>query len=96
MQEWVLATCTARRKSHASPLESHADAANPPRRNTSGLSDIDIEAAQVDGAKLIERVIDLVELERFVGCWTIANHFIHSLENPPVNQAQVFPGFLVS
>src|SRR6266436_6279975 len=115
MQEWVPATCTARRKSHASPLESHADAPGSPRRRATQvvmheifdvhhhlsrtptrrtwrvaihpvLGDIDIEAAQIDGAKLIERVIDLMELERFVGCSTIANHFIQAFQDPAIDE----------
>ena len=52
------------------------------------LGDIDIEAAQIDGAKLIERVIDLMELERFVGCSTIANHFIQAFQDPAIDEGQ--------
>ena len=38
------------------------------------LGDVDVEAAQIDRAKLVERVINLVELEGFVSRSAIANH----------------------
>src|ERR1044071_771912 len=50
------------------------------------FGNVDVEAAQIDGAKLIECVIDLVELERLVTRSTSADHFIQALENPAVNQ----------
>src|SRR5919109_3846328 len=61
------------------------------------LRDIDVEAAQIHGTKLVERVINLVELECFISGSTSANRFIESLENPAVDK-RIIPllGFLVS
>src|SRR5207247_3560694 len=50
------------------------------------LRNIDIEAAQIDGAKLVECVINLMELERLVSRSTIANHLVKPLQNPAINQ----------
>src|SRR6266513_4501953 len=50
------------------------------------LGDVDIQAAQIDGTKVVECVIDLVELERLVSQSTIANHLLKPLQNPAVNQ----------
>src|SRR5436190_19882376 len=48
--------------------------------------DVDVKAAQIDGAKLVERVIDLVKLEGSVSQSTIANHVLKPLQNPAVDQ----------
>src|SRR5947209_7041329 len=50
------------------------------------FGDVDVEAAQVHRAKLIQGVIDLVKLERFISRTTIANHLIESLQNPSINK----------
>src|SRR5947208_589177 len=50
------------------------------------LGDIDVEAAQVDGAKLVERVINLVKLKHFICRSAISNHVIQTLQNPAVDQ----------
>src|SRR5260370_42378704 len=51
--------------------------------------DIDVKRAQIDRAKVIERVIDLVKLKRFVSGSTIGNHSIESLQNPPINRCKL-------
>ena len=63
----------------------------PPRRICrvaihSVLGDVDIEAAQIDGAKLVEHVINLVELERLVCRSTISDHVAQTLQNPAVDE----------
>src|SRR5436190_22349216 len=59
--------------------------------------DVDVEAAQIDCAKLVERMIDLVKSERFVTSSTICDHVIESLQNPAINQSKIFfPAFLFS
>src|SRR5438067_3661041 len=50
------------------------------------LSDVDIEAAQIDSTKLVECVIALVELELFVSRSTISDDMIESLQNPAIDQ----------
>src|SRR4029077_11523296 len=52
------------------------------------LSDVDIEAAQIDSTKLVECVIDLVELELFVSRSTISDDVIESLQNPAVDERE--------
>src|SRR5713101_2359888 len=47
--------------------------------------DVDVQTAQIDGAKLVECMINLVKLERFVGGLTITNHSIEPLQNPAIN-----------
>src|SRR5438034_2375712 len=47
--------------------------------------DVDVEATQINGAKLVECVVDLVEFEGFVSGSTIANHLLKPLQNPTVN-----------
>ena len=49
------------------------------------LGDIDVKAAQVDGAKLIQRVIDFVKFETLVGGTTRLDHIIKSLQNPAID-----------
>src|SRR4029077_16710579 len=50
------------------------------------LGDVDIEAAQIDSTKLVEYVIDLVKLERFISRSTISDDMIESLQNPAIDQ----------
>ena len=50
------------------------------------LGDIDIKAAQIDGAKLVKRVIHLVKLECFVRRSAISNYVVQTLQNPAINE----------
>src|SRR5947199_4212081 len=50
------------------------------------LRDVDVEATQINRAKLVECVIDLVKLERLVSQSTIANHLLKPLQNQAVDQ----------
>src|SRR4029077_3155286 len=50
------------------------------------LGDVDIEAAQIDGTKLVERVINLVKLKRFICRSAISDHVVQTLQNPAVDQ----------
>src|SRR5262245_50876243 len=50
------------------------------------LGDVDIKTAQIDRAKLIERVINLVELERCVCRSAISNHVVQTFQNPAIDQ----------
>ena len=52
--------------------------------------DVDVKAAQIDRAKLVECVINLVKLERFVGGPAIGNHMIKPLQNPAIDQGEIF------
>ena len=49
------------------------------------FGDVDVKAAQVYRAKLIERMIDFVKLERFVSSSTICDHVIESLQDPAID-----------
>src|SRR3954465_2115766 len=60
------------------------------------LGDVDVEAAQIDGAKLIQRVIDLVKFEILVGKPTRLDHLIQSFQNPSIDQSKIFPSSPVS
>src|SRR5215471_9165536 len=61
------------------------------------LCDVDVEAAQIDSAKLIDRVINLVKFECCISGTTVSDHVVQPLKNPPINQSKVFiPGLLVS
>src|SRR5215469_12400062 len=60
------------------------------------FSDVDVEAAQIYSAKMIERVVDSVEFEFFICGPASADHFFQSLQNPAIDQAQIVPGVLVS
>ena len=61
------------------------------------LCDVDIEATQVHCAEVVERVVNLVKLERFVGGSTICDYMIDPLQNPAIDQSKIlFPAFLVS
>src|SRR5260370_33155598 len=51
--------------------------------------DVDVKRAQIDRTKVIERVIDLMKLKRFVSGSTIGNHPIESLQNPPINRCKL-------
>src|SRR3984893_5406595 len=51
--------------------------------------DVDIKRAQIDRTEVIERVIDLMKLKRFVSGSTIGNHSVESLQNPPINQRKI-------
>src|SRR5260370_42236838 len=50
------------------------------------FGDVDVKTAQVDRAKLIERMINLVELERFICGSAIGDQVIKSLQNPERDQ----------
>src|SRR5260370_24505130 len=50
------------------------------------FSDVDVEAAQIDCAELVERVINLVELERLISRAAISDHLIESLQNPAIDK----------
>ena len=50
------------------------------------LGDVDVEAAQVDGAELVEGVINAVELEFFVGVTAGVLHFGQSGQDPAVDR----------
>ncbi len=50
------------------------------------LGDVDIKAAQIDSAKLIKYVINLVELERLISQSTIASHLVEPLQNPAIDE----------
>src|ERR1041385_2981005 len=58
------------------------------------LGDVDVKAAQIDGAKLIQRVIDLVKFEILIGRPTRLDHIIKSLENPAIDKAKICSGGL--
>src|ERR1043166_5474189 len=60
------------------------------------LGDVDVKAAQIYGAKLIQRVIDLVKFEILVGRPTRLDHLIKSLQNPAIDKAKILPVFLLS
>src|SRR6267378_598533 len=50
--------------------------------------DIYIETAQINGAKMIERVIHFMKLECFVGGSTVRDHLVKPLKNPAINQGE--------
>src|SRR4030095_8494769 len=50
------------------------------------LGDVDIKAAQIDGAKLVKRVIHLVKLESFVRRSAISNYVVQTLQNPTIDE----------
>src|SRR3954447_6020967 len=51
------------------------------------LRDVDIEATQVNGAKLIESVINLVEFVRRIGGPALFDHALQAIENPAIDQS---------
>src|SRR5436190_17790424 len=55
------------------------------------LGDVDVKAAQIDGAKLIQRVIDLVKFEIIVRRPTRLDHLIQSFQNPAIDQSKRHP-----
>src|SRR5205814_10457540 len=61
------------------------------------LSDVDVKAAQIDRAKLVQAVIDFVEFERLISRSAILHHLIEPFEDPAVNQSKLhLPAFLPS
>src|SRR5438067_13112086 len=61
------------------------------------FGDVDVQAAQVYRAKVVERVVNLVKLERFVSGSTIGDHMIEPLQNPAIDQGKIlFSAFLLS
>src|SRR6266487_1570322 len=52
--------------------------------------DIDVQTAQIDGTKLVECLINLMKLECFVSRSTISNHLIKPLQNPAIDQCEIF------
>src|SRR6266496_1881266 len=50
------------------------------------LGDVDIKAAQIDGAKLVKYVINLVELERIISRPAIASHLVKPPQNPAIDE----------
>src|SRR5919201_1907554 len=64
----------------------------PPRRIRriavhSILRNIDIQTAQVDGTKVIDRVVDPMKLESLVSGSTIDNQLIQPLQNPAIDES---------
>lgn len=58
---------------------------------------VDIETAQVDGAELIKRLINLVKFVGGVSRAAIVDHLLEAVENPPVHKRKFhFPFFLLS
>src|SRR6202521_2012567 len=52
------------------------------------LCDVDIETAQIDGAELIERVVDLVEFVSGVGGAAIRDHIFQAIEDPAIDEGK--------
>ena len=50
------------------------------------LGDVDVKAAEIDGAKMIDAVINLVELEGGIRVPTFSDDMIESIENPAVDE----------
>ena len=50
------------------------------------LCDVDVEAAEIDRAKLIECVIDLVEFVGGVGVATFRDHVLQPMKNPAIDE----------
>src|ERR1044071_1949006 len=50
------------------------------------LGDVDIKAAQIDGAKLVKRMIHLVKLECFVRRLAVSNYVVQTLQNPTIDK----------
>ena len=53
------------------------------------LGDVDVEAAQVDRAELVERVINLVEFVGRVGRAAIRDHVLQPIENPAIDEREI-------
>ena len=51
------------------------------------FGDVDVKAAEVDGAKMIDAVINLVELEGGIRVPAFSDNMIESIENPAVNES---------
>ena len=70
----------------------HCGLRRAPARRIQGVAihpvfgDVDVKTAQIDGAKLIERVINLVELESPVSESTITDYLTETLQNPAIDQ----------
>src|SRR6266480_84957 len=61
------------------------------------FGDVDVQAAQVYRAEVVERVVNLVKLERFVCGSTVGDHMIEPLQNPAIDQGKIlFSAFLLS
>src|SRR5262249_56232839 len=55
------------------------------------FGDVDVETAQIDRAKLVERVINLVKLETLVTGATLFHPVINPLHNPTTTARASFP-----
>ena len=53
------------------------------------LCDIDIEAAQIDGAELVKSVVDLVKFVSRVGRATLFDDLLKTIENPAIDERQI-------
>ena len=51
------------------------------------LGDVDVKAAKIDGTKMIDAVINLVELEGGIRVPAFRDDMIESIENPAVDQS---------
>ena len=49
------------------------------------LGDVDVKTAEVDRAKLIQGVINLVKLEELISRSAIADHLIEPFEDPAID-----------
>src|SRR5438128_1485530 len=61
------------------------------------FGNVHIETAQIDGAELIERVVNLVKLVSGISRATLVDHSLESVHNPAIHEREfLFPGFLAS
>src|SRR5205823_2718673 len=56
------------------------------------FGDVDVQTAQINRAKLIEDMINLVKFERFIGRATIGNHLMQTLQDPAIDQGSCSGG----
>src|SRR5256885_17150370 len=57
------------------------------------LGDVDVKTAQVDRAKLIQDVIDLMKFEELISRSAIFDHLIEAFQNPTIHQCCCSGGF---
>jgi hypothetical protein len=53
------------------------------------LRDIDVETAQVDGAELVEAVINLVEFICGIGHTAFLDDLLQTIENPAIDEGEI-------
>ena len=56
------------------------------------LRDVDVETAQIDGAELVERVVNLVKFVGRVGRAAILDHLLQTIENPAIDEGEFCAG----